>query len=112
MPSGPASDSNGHASVIDHQFQSENKDNDSASFPPTTPALPELCAQVHARLEAFLASTPDTERLRRVQEQSRRSLKVIEEALQRYRFVFVRPSPMGSPLFITQEEGRFPRRLS
>lgn len=48
-------------------------------------ALPELCAKVHARVEAFLAAEPANERLRHVQEQSRLSLKVIEEALSRYR---------------------------
>ncbi|KAK0333475.1 3'-phosphoadenosine 5'-phosphosulfate sulfotransferase [Friedmanniomyces endolithicus] len=46
--------------------------------------LPELCAQVHQRLEAFLRAEPATERLRQVQEQSRLSLKVLEEALERY----------------------------
>ncbi len=50
-------------------------------------ALPELCAQVHQRLEAFLRAEPATERLRQVQEQSRLSLKVLEEALERYGYV-------------------------
>ncbi len=49
--------------------------------------LPELCAQVHQRLEAFLRAEPATERLRQVQEQSRLSLKVLEEALERYGYV-------------------------
>ena len=48
------------------------------------PSLPTICAQVHDRLEAFLASEPKTERLRGVQEQSRVSLRVIDEALQKY----------------------------
>ncbi|KAK3112595.1 3'-phosphoadenosine 5'-phosphosulfate sulfotransferase [Teratosphaeriaceae sp. CCFEE 6253] len=47
-------------------------------------ALPELCAGIHERVDAFLKSEPATERLRRVQEQSRLSLKVLEEALERY----------------------------
>ncbi|KAI7408530.1 hypothetical protein KC336_g13090, partial [Hortaea werneckii] len=47
-------------------------------------ALPELCAQVHARVAAFLRTEPATERLRNVQQQSRLSLRILEEALDRY----------------------------
>ena len=50
-----------------------------------SPSLPDICAQVHERLETFLASEPRNERLRSVQEQSRLSLRIIEEALERYR---------------------------
>lgn len=49
------------------------------------PSLPEVCARVHARVEAFLAAEPATERLRHVQEQSRLSLNILGEALERYR---------------------------
>lgn len=49
------------------------------------PSLPIICAQVHDRLETFLASKPKTERIRAVQEQSRLSLRIIEEALEKYR---------------------------
>jgi len=68
---------------------SDSHGNTAATIPrdPPLQALPELCARVHAWLEAFLAAAPATERLRRVQDQSRWSLKVIEEALERYRFV-------------------------
>lgn len=48
-------------------------------------SLPAVCAQVHQLLETFLASEPRNERLRGVQEQSRLSLRIIEEALDRYR---------------------------
>ncbi|KAM0717090.1 hypothetical protein Q7P37_006942 [Cladosporium fusiforme] len=48
-------------------------------------SLPAVCAQVHQRLGAFLASEPRNQRLRGVQEQSRLSLRIIEEALDRYR---------------------------
>lgn len=51
-------------------------------------ALPELCAQVHARVAAFLRTEPGTERLRNVQQQSRLSLRILEEALDRYRYAF------------------------
>ncbi|GAB7362232.1 hypothetical protein MBLNU230_g2257t1 [Neophaeotheca triangularis] len=46
--------------------------------------LPALCAQIHARLNAFLETEPATDRIRSVQDQSRTSLKVIEEALSQY----------------------------
>jgi len=48
-------------------------------------ALPELCAKVHARVEAFLHAEASTESLKAVQDQSRLSLKIIDEALERYR---------------------------
>ncbi|KAI5201681.1 putative FAD synthetase [Aureobasidium subglaciale] len=46
--------------------------------------LPAVCAKVHARVTAFLAAQPSTDRLRGVQEQTRLSLKVLDEALERY----------------------------
>jgi FAD synthetase len=49
--------------------------------------LPALCAKVHARVTAFLAAQASTDRLRGVQEQTRLSLKVLDEALERYRLV-------------------------
>ncbi|KAK5720789.1 3'-phosphoadenosine 5'-phosphosulfate sulfotransferase [Elasticomyces elasticus] len=66
---GVPSDSNGNTATI-------------AQDPPH--ALPELCAKVHQKLEAFLKKEPATERVRQVQEQSRTSLGILEEALQRY----------------------------
>ncbi|EMC91544.1 hypothetical protein BAUCODRAFT_27841 [Baudoinia panamericana UAMH 10762] len=66
---GVASDQNGNTVTI-------------AQDPPE--ALPQLCARVHQRVEAFLNAEPATERLRHVQDQSRLSLKVLEEALERY----------------------------
>lgn len=53
--------------------------------PNDEPALPALCARVHARVAAFLAAEATTERLRKVQDQTRLSLKIIDEALDRYR---------------------------
>ncbi|KAK0942338.1 3'-phosphoadenosine 5'-phosphosulfate sulfotransferase [Friedmanniomyces endolithicus] len=63
---------------------SDSHGNPAAITPDPPQALPELCAQVHQRLEGFLKAEPATERLRQVQEQSRLSLKVLEEALERY----------------------------
>lgn len=50
------------------------------------PDLAPLCAKVHARITAFLDAEPATDRLRKVQEQTRLSLKIIDEALDRYRW--------------------------
>jgi len=49
------------------------------------PDLSALCSKVHARLAAFLNAEPSTERLRKVQEQTRLSLKICDEALDRFR---------------------------
>lgn len=49
------------------------------------PALPELCARVNQKVEAFLNTEGGNERVKGVQAQCRLSLQVIEEALQRYR---------------------------
>ncbi|KFY26058.1 hypothetical protein V491_01482 [Pseudogymnoascus sp. VKM F-3775] len=43
-----------------------------------------LCAQLAARLDAFLASEPESEMLRGVQEQTRTALGVITAALEKY----------------------------
>ena len=53
--------------------------------PDAATSLRALCAQIHARIEAFLQEDVETEKLRRVQAQTRISLGVISEALQRYR---------------------------
>ncbi|KAK5136571.1 hypothetical protein LTR08_002585 [Meristemomyces frigidus] len=66
---GVSSDSHGNTATITQE-------------PPQ--ALPELCARVHRRLEVFLGSEAKTERLRQVQDQSRLSMKILEEALERY----------------------------
>lgn len=48
------------------------------------PTLPEICAQIHEKVYAFLHAEPKDERVKAVQAQSRISLGVIEEALKRY----------------------------
>lgn len=48
------------------------------------PELPDLCRQIHERLEIFLNAEPKNERIRAVQKQSRESLGVIEGALRSY----------------------------
>jgi FAD synthetase len=52
----------------------------------TPPPFPELCARIHDRIAAFLDVKDGPGRLRGVQEQTRTSLRVIEEALARYRW--------------------------
>jgi len=52
--------------------------------PDHEPDLAALCVKVHARIAAFLDADASTERLKRVQEQTRLSLKIIGEALERY----------------------------
>jgi hypothetical protein len=63
-----------------------------------TPALPALCAQIHELVETFLHTEPRNERIRAVQAQSRISLDVIEEALQKYRWVDILMCTPGTGL--------------
>jgi hypothetical protein len=48
--------------------------------------LRELCQVLHDQVELFLREELETEELRRVQEQTRASLEIIQEALKRYRY--------------------------
>ncbi len=59
----------------------------SDGVPPSAP-LRSLCRDVKTKIEAFLAEDIETEILKRVQEQTRLSLRVIQEALQRYEYDF------------------------
>ena len=51
------------------------------------PPLPELCAQIHAKVNAFLNRPTTDERVLAVQKRCRESLDVIEEALHTYSYV-------------------------
>ena len=60
---------------------------------PPSPLLPtqrlplsELCSRVHERMTAFLTREVQSRRLRSVQEQTKISLRVIQEALRRYKY--------------------------
>ena len=55
-----------------------------------SPPLPELCSQIHDKVEAFLNAEGETERIRATQAQSRISLNVIAEALSKYRYVYLK----------------------
>lgn len=60
--------------------------------------FPELCARIHDRITAFLDEKHVSPRLQSVQEQTRVSLKVIAEALERYRYVRLPyPNPVARP---------------
>ena len=49
-------------------------------------SLPEVCARIHGKVEAFLNGESKSERVRAAQAQTRRSLNVIGEALRKYRY--------------------------
>ncbi|MCJ1369001.1 hypothetical protein MMC20_000208 [Loxospora ochrophaea] len=69
--------------------------NPNPNGPPHT--LPTLCSSLRAQVNAFLQEDVPTERLKRVQAQTRISLSVIQEALRRYEYV---ESPLPfSPLY-------------
>ncbi|KAI9872189.1 MAG: 3'-phosphoadenosine 5'-phosphosulfate sulfotransferase [Pleopsidium flavum] len=55
--------------------------------------LQPLCAELHARVSAFLAEEAPDDRFKKVQDQTRISLGVIEEALKRY--TYANASPIG-----------------
>ncbi|KAK5165177.1 3'-phosphoadenosine 5'-phosphosulfate sulfotransferase [Saxophila tyrrhenica] len=71
------------ASSDDNPHPGARSITDITSQQPPLP-LPELCAQIHDRVHAFLNAEPKDDRVRAVQRQSRISLGVIEEALKRY----------------------------
>ncbi|KAL9118680.1 MAG: hypothetical protein Q9187_004771 [Circinaria calcarea] len=76
-----------------------------APQPNGTDSLHALCSSLHTRVEAFLQEDVPTERLRRVQAQTRISLRVIEEALERYTHATKNPkadTPVLSPPSLPQ----------
>ena len=83
---GIQSDEQGRTSIID---PSKHED------------LPTLCQRLHARVNAFIAAeAPARGFLKATQEQTKLSLRVIEEALDRYRFVC--SSPYSTHTFIEE----------
>ena len=48
--------------------------------------FPDVCARIHGRIAAFLAEQPASDRMRSLQHQTRISLDVIAEALDKYRY--------------------------
>jgi FAD synthetase len=58
-------------------------------------SFPDVCARIHGRIAAFLAEQPASPRLESLQQQTRISLRVIEDALDKYRYA--RPRSHNSP---------------
>ena len=76
-----------NSNVIFMLYDHESTHSQADSISAAKSSLPIVCEQIHQRVEAFLSKEPDSERLRGVQEQCRTSLRVIEEAIERYRCV-------------------------
>lgn len=68
---------------------------DSPFLPDEQLSLPDLCARIHRKVHVFLATPPRDEQMRSVQEQTKVSLGVIEDALKRYEYV--PPQPLSAP---------------
>ena len=74
-------------------IQSDEQGRTSTIDPSKHENLPILCQRLHARVNAFIAAdAPKDGFLKNAQEQTKVSLGVIEEALDRYRFVRSSPS--------------------
>lgn len=56
------------------------------STPPPR-SLRDKCLELRDKVEAFIAEEPDTQILRDVQSQVIKSIGVVDEALERYRYV-------------------------
>jgi FAD synthetase len=56
------------------------------STPPPR-SLRDKCLELRDKVEAFLTEEPETQILRDVQDQVRRSIEAVDEALHRYRYV-------------------------
>lgn len=73
-----------------------NGEEDASPSSATTPASPKrsleaVCDDLHRQVTAFLSRPPDSELVRKVQEQTRVSIGIIEKALNDYECV--KPSP-------------------
>jgi FAD synthetase len=56
------------------------------STPPPR-SLRDKCLELRDKVEAFIAEEPETQLLRDVQDQVRKSIEVVDEALHKYRYV-------------------------
>lgn len=62
----------------------------------TVPSLRQVCLDLQDKVEAFLAEDVDTKILKNVQAQVKEAVGVIDEALERYRYVRSRPWPSNN----------------
>lgn len=76
----------------------------------TDPTLPSLCAELHARVSAFLAEEAPNDRLKKVQEQTRITMEVISDALKKYTCASPRAPLQLTPLATPPPAPRLPRR--
>jgi FAD synthetase len=58
------------------------------STPPPR-SLRDKCLELQQKVEAFISKEADTQTLRDVQDQVRKSIEVVDEALEKYRYVLV-----------------------
>ncbi|ERF71524.1 hypothetical protein EPUS_00513 [Endocarpon pusillum Z07020] len=82
-PNAPMINGPGSRPQIDGE---EDASPSSTTAPASVPSLEAVCADLHGRVSAFLNKTPDSDSTRRVQEQVRISIGVIEKALTDYEF--------------------------
>ena len=65
-----------------------NRVDRSTPLVPESPlSFPDICARIHDRISTFLTEETNEQILRNVQEQTRISLRVISDALDRYRYI-------------------------
>jgi FAD synthetase len=66
---------------------SNHVDRSTPLVPESPLSFPDICARIHDRISTFLTEETNEQNLRSVQEQTRISLGVISEALDRYRYI-------------------------
>lgn len=91
----------------DSRIQHDSRVNGPANAPPSSDprTLSEICTELRQKVTAFLERPTEDELIQRVQGQVRTSIKVIEEALRRYRYV--RQHKRGRPsTMLTRQQPR------
>ena len=83
-----------NAPMINGQDSQPQIDGEEDASPSSMPSLEAVCADLHRRVTAFLNRAPGSDSTRKVQEQVRISISVIEKALTDYE---LRETPL-SPL--------------
>jgi hypothetical protein len=79
-----ASMTNGGIENADMDFQGPYREEDKHFLPQHHVALPDLARRIGSKVHKFLSSRPKNDHIKNVQEQTRASLKVVSEALDRY----------------------------
>jgi hypothetical protein len=84
---------NGHVDHTIGDVSVDFEERDDFLAPDYVP-LPELTARINAKIQRFLRLQPKDKQVRKVQEQTKVSLNVIKEALDRYECVISHQSDM------------------